>query len=861
MNDRPTDSRADLGSEEGGATAVVSSASVRTVEIDPAAVPPEIVVRADFPEDGCTVFADTVRIHGWFIATPEELRQLRSDARSVSVLLQEDRERSTSLYANMHLAAFAFDRERPSVGDIVLESLSLSESQPGAYGHLPGTSGSPVDIECTLSFRALKFSNRQPRAFQACFRIGLGARTSESNRITFLLQPPENWGLAFGGFSLPLSRRVEATRLLIEGWALRRGDVLERAEIFFDDESLGEAICGLRSVEEEKALPYLVEAERCRFALSVPAEKRGASPTVRLSARCAFRSGETLELAGPQLRWDVASDASLPRGEIETVRLVDEGLIEVAGWFLVPGFTKLSFFLEGRSWRVCVPEVERIERDDIAARFPTLERAAPCGFRFAVHPEILGATPGKVRLTVETAEQRIELGPTTFWEELSRLIAMHTNFRSAGERTKAKVVSAASRLGLRKSFEASRGEASRREATEERELGRLLVATHNLSAVEGAPKVLYQFIRSLCESGFPASGIRVVTPQDGELGEAYESLGVSCNVLRGFELSGTSWEKYHRTLEKLNDLLGDFPPDIVFANVIDSFFAVDFARRRTIPCLWSIHESVDPRRAFPTLDARFRQLFLDCLAGPARLAFVAESTHRIFQPYAGPLPPVVIPNGIDLGRIEQAKRTMSREDARRRLGLGDEVVVTIVGTTTPRKGQDVFLREAARIREQLGRPLRCFIVGARDGEYLEQLKELRQGLSLVETVELVPETMDVAKYYVASDVLVIASREESAPLVSLEAFAYERPLVSTGVFGLSEQLEHEKNALIYSLEEPGALSAAVLRTLQDEPLRRRLVAGGSETLRARFTLERCTAAYERAVRETARGLTARQLKG
>jgi glycosyltransferase involved in cell wall biosynthesis len=316
-------------------------------------------------------------------------------------------------------------------------------------------------------------------------------------------------------------------------------------------------------------------------------------------------------------------------------------------------------------------------------------------------------------------------------------------------------------------------------------------------------------------------------------------------VIEELMIFDLSLARYQRGLTRFMEICQEVSPGLVFANVIDSFFAVDGAARLGIPAIWTIHESVDPRFWFSELRPELRLKFLHQLPQAKRLLFVAAATERLFSDWREPGTTAVIPNGIDTARIAHEREALDRRAVRAELGVDDQCyMITCVGTTTRRKGQDVLLSAMPAVISGLkGRNAKLFLVGAREIDFLDLLREMIGKLGLHEYVQLVPETPEVGQYYAASDVVVIPSREESAPLVSLEAFAYGVPLVSTPAFGLSEQLEHGENALLVPVEDVESLSAALLRLAEDKELSERLVRSGRERLAAEFSLERMLDRY------------------
>ncbi|MFN8389576.1 MAG: glycosyltransferase family 4 protein [Bdellovibrionota bacterium] len=826
-------------------------------------LPPELVVRLDSPQVNATILSDRVSLHGWLLANEAEATAIVSDPAAIEVLVGEDRERDQSLYSGMTFFGHNLREDHTAVG-VKLENFELVEVDPLKYGPLTDRSRRPYDIRGSLVLRSIVAAlGKSPRTFRVNLRIAIGSRVSISNPGVFTVVPRPTWLDARGGFSFPIARTVHSNFLIIEGWALKLNDALESVEIFFGEHSVGKARIGLPSPDEHASLPDPEESAHCRFSLVCSRKELTPAAVATdffeesfsISARCRFHSGHEMVLAGPQFRWAAPLESASPHGEIETVRMAQEGLIEVRGWVVNPVSSPLRFFLEGRAFRIELAEGAQLKREprpDITADFAPEDRLNRPGFVFHVHPEALGKFPGVPRVVVETADgaSRAEIGPQEAWENIASRIQNALKL-DAKEKLKAELSKKLCRRGFRKDFAPSPTA-----APASQKLERILVASHNLAAVEGAPKVLSQIVRSIVDAGQDPSQLRVVTAHDGPLRKFYEGLGISVQVIAELGLFQQTWDRYQHGLAALEQLMGDFAPQLVLANVIDSFWAADYAARAEIPCFWLLHESVEPKAHFQDLEPQLRLAFLERIATPPdrggpRLGFVAESTRALFAELRPHDEAIVIPNGVDLQAIEEQKKKLFRAAARTALDLRSQFVVTIVGTTTARKGQDTFLRAARRLMDiQRGTEFKFFVVGARDIPFLSELRRLADELRLKSRVIFVPETTDIAKYYISSDVMVVASHEESAPLVSLEAFAYERPLVSTAVYGLAEQVTHEVNALVFPPGDADALAAAIGRLVSDAELRDQLVRGGVETVRERFSLELANKRFQEELRNT-----------
>ncbi|MGH7413150.1 MAG: glycosyltransferase family 4 protein [Candidatus Rokuibacteriota bacterium] len=349
----------------------------------------------------------------------------------------------------------------------------------------------------------------------------------------------------------------------------------------------------------------------------------------------------------------------------------------------------------------------------------------------------------------------------------------------------------------------------------------MLFFSHNL-AYEGAPLSLVQVLQGVVAGG---AQVALVSDVDGPLRAEAARIGADVRI---FPYAGT--RRVHRFYHWARQLLfaRRFGPDLIYANTVHMFPAVWMARLLRVPAIWCIRESISP---FSASLPRRREVLRTFGLRP-EVVFVADATRRLWQPVLGQARAHVIPNGIATEAIDQFRAQAVGSELRRRVGLPDKArAVVIVGTTCERKGQQIFVEAALKLLRQYPGDVHFFIVGAREGAYLDRLRgTILQGGG-IDRIHLIHETAaGVLSYYAIADVFCCCSFEESHPRVVLEAMAFGVPIVATRVWGIPEQVEEGVSALLVPAGDPLALAARIGELLAD-PVQ---AAGVGRAARQRF---------------------------
>lgn len=160
-----------------------------------------------------------------------------------------------------------------------------------------------------------------------------------------------------------------------------------------------------------------------------------------------------------------------------------------------------------------------------------------------------------------------------------------------------------------------------------------------------------------------------------------------------------------------------------------------------------------------------------------------------------------------------------------------------VGRVIPRKGILALIRAFGEIAA--ARPQATLaIVGENntDPSYASQCRALAEALGVTGRVEfagaLSPDA--VRARYAASDIVLLASEQETAPVSIAEAMAAGRPVVATDVGGCAAMVADGVTGRVVPAKEPAALAAATIDLLSDPARCARMGAAGRAAAEARF---------------------------
>ncbi|MBK1648819.1 glycosyltransferase [Rhabdochromatium marinum] len=172
---------------------------------------------------------------------------------------------------------------------------------------------------------------------------------------------------------------------------------------------------------------------------------------------------------------------------------------------------------------------------------------------------------------------------------------------------------------------------------------------------------------------------------------------------------------------------------------------------------------------------------------------------------------------------------------RQQLELGEAWVLVALGRLVPVKGHHYLLQALSRLPAQIEqRPWVLLLLG--DGPLRAKLQQQALETGLMERLRWCGWQSDPGLYLQLADLVVFPSLEqETLGNVILEAWSWQRPLLSAQFRGARELLRPGEDALTVPCADAPALAAGIQHLLSDARLREHLVRAGAQRVAAEFS--------------------------
>lgn len=284
----------------------------------------------------------------------------------------------------------------------------------------------------------------------------------------------------------------------------------------------------------------------------------------------------------------------------------------------------------------------------------------------------------------------------------------------------------------------------------------------------------------------------------------------------------------------LTKLIRSHGIEIVHAHMARDYPIAAYAARRTDGAKLIVTRHV----LFP-----LNRLHKLTLGRVSRVIAVSRAVERDLhaQALVSPEKITVVHNGVDVGRLETVRSRFQRNDFCRRWDLPeDSLLVGTVGTFTPLKGHEDFLRAVAQVKELV--PRAFFVISGIDSPqaqaYRSQLERLSVELGLEGRVRLISWMDNIAELFCALDVFVSASHTESFGLAIVEAMAAGTAVVATATEGAQEIVEDGKTGILVPVRGIDQMAEEITDLLVNQSKRQEIANAAGADVRGRFSLDR-----------------------
>jgi glycosyltransferase involved in cell wall biosynthesis len=194
----------------------------------------------------------------------------------------------------------------------------------------------------------------------------------------------------------------------------------------------------------------------------------------------------------------------------------------------------------------------------------------------------------------------------------------------------------------------------------------------------------------------------------------------------------------------------------------------------------------------------------------------------------------VIYNGVNIGRFKRSSlQSRSRLLSEFKMPEESRLIVTIA-QCIPYKGLD-YLLEAAKIVLEKHHNTFFFIIG--DGPDRKKLEKKACDLNIEDRCFFTGVRVDTENFLGSADIFVLLSLWEEAFAFSLlEAMASECPVVATNIGAIPESVQDGVTGILVPPRDAGATATAILKLLNDEPLRLKMGRAARKRVEDNFSL-------------------------
>ena len=338
------------------------------------------------------------------------------------------------------------------------------------------------------------------------------------------------------------------------------------------------------------------------------------------------------------------------------------------------------------------------------------------------------------------------------------------------------------------------------------------------SELGGAQAHVYDLMRSLQRD----YDVHLAVGAPGVLTEKAIDLGAKVHIIDNLKRSINPASDL-KSIQQCMAIIKLVKPDLVHCHSSKAGVVARIAAWRCrVPVIFTAHGwGFDPRSPFLQ---RNIALSVEKILAPisTKIICVSESDRQlaISLKVTSPELVVTVHNGIENQEIATA--TPDRQPPK---------LIMVARFNRAQKDQHTLMQAIAKLTE----PIELILVGT--GPDWEASKTIAHDLGITDQVSFLGDRLDVPDLLADSQIFVLSTHYEGAPISILEAMRCGLPIIATEVNGIPEQVADGVTGLLVPHQDVDALAAAISSLVNDPQRRQQMGVAGNQKFAREFTVE------------------------
>ena len=194
----------------------------------------------------------------------------------------------------------------------------------------------------------------------------------------------------------------------------------------------------------------------------------------------------------------------------------------------------------------------------------------------------------------------------------------------------------------------------------------------------------------------------------------------------------------------------------------------------------------------------------------------------------------VIFNGIDIEAYDKSKIANSNFREKYKIPK-DAVVFGMVGRISKQKSPDIFIKSAAKIKQQISN---AFFVIVGDGDNRDEIELLINELGLKKSVLITGWVNNTYEYINTFDIAMLLSRWEGFGLAVAEYMISNKPIIATAVDAIPNLIENNVDGILINKDSIDECVCAAINLINNNQLRKKFILNGNKKVRRMFDVKR-----------------------